>query len=371
MATASFELRERIDAVAEASADGDVLVTVAVPPDEPVGEALERVEEARAEAEYLDDGSSRPRRKALERTVHVLHGYDRTPEHGLVVYVGVVDGDLTEHAFDDLPSSVPESVFAVENRFDTAPLEGVARPDATYGLLVVERGGAALGRLRGDRVEVVETVESSVPGKTRKGGQSADRFERDRERAKREFFETVADEAERAFLGDAAGEGDGGEDGEDDGVDGLLLGGTTVTVDDFRDGEFLDYRLRDRLVGGTFGVEYASEQGLRQLADRASEAVDDDRTRRERDALDRFFRAIDEGDDVVYGQEETADALEYGAVDTLLVSADLPADAVREFEERAEGEGGDVVVVSTGFEDGERFREAFGGVGGLLRFPVE
>jgi peptide chain release factor subunit 1 len=380
MSSPSFDRRERVAAVADASAGGDVLVTVAVPPDQPVGEALERAEEERAEADYLDEGSSsKPLRRALERVVHVLHGYDRTPENGLVVYAGVVDGDLQEHVFDDLPAPVRESAFAVGNAFDTEPLESAARPTRTYGLLVVERGGAALGRLVGERVEPVETIDSDVMGKTKAGGQSADRFERDRERQKHEFFQEVADEAERALLGDGAGdsgEADGDETTADDGhdeddatVDGLVLGGTTVTVDEFRDGDYLDYRLADRVVG-TFPVEYASEQGLRQLADRAQETVADDETRREREALDRFLDGVT-GDEVVYGRDATLDALDYGAVETTLVSAALDADDRRDLAARTDDEGGDLVVVGDGFERGRRFREAFGGVGALLRFPVE
>ena len=368
------ELSARIEAVRNVTADANRLVTLAVPPDRAVGEALERIEEDRAEAEYIDSGSSSKRqRRALERLQHRLHDYDRTPENGLVLYVGVADGDLIEYAFDDLPAPVEEWRYETANAFDATPLETVARPSETYGLLVIERGGAALGRLDGDRVETVETFDSDVMGKTRAGGQSAQRFERERERQKEEFFRSVANEARRAFLdveSDAATPDDG--EADDVAVDTVLLGGTEITVDEFRRGEYLDYRLRDRIVGGAFPVEYATEQGLEELVERARESLPDAEEREAREALDAFFDALEsDAADVVYGREATDEALEYGAVETALASEALDPDVIREVRDRAADEGGEFVLVPTAFERGGQFAEAFDGVGGVLRFPVE
>jgi peptide chain release factor subunit 1 len=357
-----YELRERIEAISAATGDEDDLLTVAIPPDTPVGELLERVEEDHAEAEYIDsDEASKARRAVLERAVHLLHDYDVTPENGLVLYVGAVEGEeaLVEYVFDDLPGPVEAEAYEWANEFDPGALETASGASATYGLVVVERGGAAIGRLEGDRVEAVETIESEVMGKTKAGGQSADRFERDRDRQKEEFFQEVADEAERAFL----------EDG-DFAVDGLLVGGTTVTVDQFTDGDYLDHRLRDATVGGAFSVEYASEQGLQQLAEKGRDAVADAEEQSVRETLERFREALHEDGEVVYGEELVDEALEYDAVETLLVSGNRGLETIHEYEERAAGEGGEVVVVPPENEEGARFDETFG-VAALLRFPVD
>ena len=387
-----------MDAVSAASSDENDLLTVAVAPGDGLGVTLERIEEEAAEAEYLDGGASEPLREALDRARRLLHDYDEFPENGLVLYVGVVDGDLVEHVFDDLPGPVDESVYRRSNEFDVEPLESAMRAEDAYGLVVVERGGAALGRLEGDEVVPIETIESDVAGKTRAGGQSADRFERRREEQKAEFFGTVADAAERAFLdpaadagndgngGTEAGGGDGGGGGPDAGdaatdeaggdavpaatVDGLLLGGTTVTADEFRNAGVLDRRLDDLLLGDAVAVEYASEQGLRQLAETAADRLPDG-DRAMRDAVDRFFAALaDEDEAAVYGRDETDDALEYGAVGTLLVSTDLDGEVIHELGDRATEKGGETFVVPTDFERGERFAEAFR-VGALLRYPIE
>ncbi|PSQ50233.1 single-stranded DNA-binding protein [Halobacteriales archaeon SW_6_65_15] len=371
----AYERHDRIERVEAAEASENDLLTVAIPPDRSLGEVLEQVEEDRAEAEYIDaEGEDAAYLQALERVRRVLQRQGGTPEQGLVVYAGVVDGEVVEYVFDDLPTPVSEFVYERDNEFDVGPLEAAEGAAKTFGLLVVERGGAALGLAENEDVRVVETFDSDVMGKTKAGGQSADRFERDRERQKEEFFEEVAEEAKRAFLHEADGDAD-----ESDEIDGLLLGGTTVTVEDFREGDHLDHRLRDRLVGDSVAVEYASEQGLHQLVEKASDRIRDEERRETRETLDRFFEALhegggtdeDDGESVVYGREEVERALDYDAVKTLLVSEALPVEDVRDLREEVSNEGGDCRVVSTDFGRGKQFSEAFGGVAAILRFPIE
>lgn len=411
--SSSHELQDRIEAVADTTADGDELLTVAVPPGEPIGVAHERIQRDHSSAEYGgSDRASRHVTDALEQARRRLGEYDETPDNGLVLYVGVVDGEVVEYVFDDLPSPVDESTYEQSNEFVVDPLETAASASATFGLVVVEHGGAALGRLEDGSVDAIETFDSDVPGKTRAGGQSAERFDRDRERRKEEFYDAVAAEAERAFLDDpgavvpsdgAGRDADGGTperpgheddarpggsrpsegdersrtDGEADDpdfggamtIDGLLLGWTSVTIDEFRDGEFLDYRLQDAIVD-TVAVEYASEQGLRQLARKAEDSIEAAAQSDAREALEEFFESV-EDDEVVYGRDRTGEALAYDAVDTILLSAALPTEIARDLEERTAEQGSDRVVVPADSERGQRFEEAFGGVGAFLRFPID
>ncbi|WP_339102439.1 Vms1/Ankzf1 family peptidyl-tRNA hydrolase [Haloterrigena salinisoli] len=358
MALASYELHDRLDRLSSASADRDILVSLAVPPEETIGEARQPVETDYAEASQLDEQSfPRPLTDALETVRSELNEYDEIPENGLAIYAGVPDGDLVSVVFDDLPVPIDDSIYCHANEFDLEPLEEVTEPESTHGLLVVERGGAALGVLDDEGVEPLESFESEVPGKSSAGGQSAERFERDRERRKREFFDEVADRAERTFLGD-------------DPVDGVLLGGTTGTVETFRDEADLDHRLEDRIVG-EFAVEYATRQGLEQLAAKGQEAIDERDRDDAREALGEFFDRVGGDDPVAYGREEVDDALEFDAVETLLLSTGLDGERLQELGDRTERQGGETVVVPDDFPDGNRFAEAFDGVGALLRFPID
>ena len=122
----AYEFRERVERVERASASEDVLLTVAVPPDESLGEVRQRIAEDRAEAEYIDtDDTDAPHLRALEAVSQRLQQREAMPESGLVVYAGVADGDLVEYAFDDLPTPVEEFVYERANEFDTGPRRGL------------------------------------------------------------------------------------------------------------------------------------------------------------------------------------------------------------------------------------------------------
>ncbi|MFC4542075.1 Vms1/Ankzf1 family peptidyl-tRNA hydrolase [Halosolutus amylolyticus] len=360
MATDDYELYDRIDRLADVTADRDVLVSRAVTPEASIGEARQPVETDYAEATQLDERSD-PRQlvDALETVRSELNEYDELPENGLAIYAGVPDDDLVTAVFDDPPAPIAQSTYEHANEFDLDPLAEVTEPSSTHGLLVVERGGAALGRLDDEGVEVIDSFDSDVPGKSSAGGQSAERFERDRERQKRDFFDTVAERAAQSFLGD-------------DPVDSVLLGGTIGTIEAFRDEADLDHRLADRLVDTEFAIEYATEQGLRELAEKGREHLDDRERDEPREHLDRFFAGIrDDEEPIAYGREEVDDALEYDAVETLLLSTTLDGRSFRELGDRADEQGGETVVVPDDFADGDRFADAFDGVGALLRFPIE
>ncbi|ELZ19633.1 peptide chain release factor 1 [Haloterrigena salina JCM 13891] len=358
MSLVSYELHERLDRLSSASADRDILVSLAVPPEETIGEARQPVETDYAEASQRDERSfPKPLTDALETVRSELNEYDEIPESGLAIYAGVPDGDRVAAVFDDLPVPVDESIYRHANEFDLGPLEDVTEPESTHGLLVVERGGAALGVLDDEGVEPLESFESEVPGKSSAGGQFAERFERDRERQKREFFAEVADRAERTFIGDEP-------------VDSVLLGGTTGIVETFRDEADLDHRLEDRIVD-EFAVEYATQQGLEQLAEKGQEALEERDRDDVRETLGEFFDRIGDDEPVAYGREAVDDALAFDAVETLLLSTGLEGADLQELGERTEGQGGETVVVPDDFPDGNRFAEAFGGIGALLRFPID
>ncbi|MFB6069302.1 MAG: peptide chain release factor aRF-1 [Halobacterium sp.] len=355
--TADYERRDRIDRLDAVAGDGTELVSVTVPPDATVQAVRSRVAAEHAEAANIKSDRTRNRvRRALDRLQRSLRQYESTPEHGLAAYAGVVDGDLVSAVFDDLPAPIPESTYHCDDHFDLTAVEAAVAPGDTTGLVVVERGGAAIGELAGDHVRPVRRLDSQVMGATRAGGQSAQRFARERERQKHEFFEAVADTANDAFLGP-------------DSVSRLAVGGTLSTAKAFVNGGYLDHRLVDRLVG-TFAVEYANARGLEQLVDAASRELLDAEARAARECLDDFFAGLRDDDAVTYGLEDVERAAEFGAVDSALVASNLPEEERAGVERAVDAQGGETYVVSTGTERGARFADAFGGVGALLRFPV-
>lgn len=61
-----------------------------------------------------------------------------------------------------------------------------------YILLTMDANEATIGRLWGKKIETLWTQQSNVPRKHNKGGQSKERFQREREGALKKWFKKVA-----------------------------------------------------------------------------------------------------------------------------------------------------------------------------------
>lgn len=336
---------------------GTELVTVAVPPDTSLRSLKSRLVSERADAERIKSDSTRRNvRAALGRTLSHLSAYESVPPCGLIIYAGVVGGELVSHVYDDLPSPVAKSLYRCDNQFDPSPIEQATQSSEAMGLLIVERGEAIFARLAGNSLRDVHTIESRVMGSSRAGGQSAERFARERERQCHEFFKKVSEAVSTAFLSEPA-------------VTHLAVGGTLDTAKRFVSGEYLHYELRDRLVG-TYSAEYATEQGLWELADHAATEFVTDERRHALEALNEFFSRIRDDAPVAYGSDSVDKATEYGAVDVGLLSTSLPKSRRTELTAAIEQYGGCVHLLGQESTKEVQFEEGFGGVGALLRYPV-
>lgn len=361
------DVQDRIEEVSNATGSGPHLVTLAVPPEQSIDSALERVEEEHAMTEYIDaDETSERVTEALERMRRIVNDYEETPENGLVVYAGVVDAETVDYVFDDLPSPVAGERYERSNEFETEPL-GVTVGESIYGLLVVEHGKAILGRFTDGDVERAETLQSDDEEENPTSGELGDR-----EQTHREFFERVAERAMIEFLGDEADEqrrSDANPGRPDiDPVDGLFVGGSSVTASEFLDGDYLDHRLRNRIVTDAFAVGDASRDGLEQLADKAHDHLEDAKLEDVRERLDEFFAELETGDEAVSGREAVEEALEYEGVATMLASETMSAEELRGYERKTAAQGGEFVVVPNDVDGGDELRD---GIGALLRFPID
>jgi hypothetical protein len=80
---------------------------------------------------------------------------------------------------------------------DAAALASAAEPPAAWGVLLVRKGGFAVARLAGVRLEEHKIGQRHVQGRTKAGGQSQQRFARRRDNQARQAFEAAADHAVR------------------------------------------------------------------------------------------------------------------------------------------------------------------------------
>lgn len=375
---AEYELKQLLDEIRDLQGRGTELISLYVPPDSNIQSERDRIRQEYSEAGNIKSKQTRTNvQDALSRTEDILTRYQQTPEDGLAVFVGRVDGDMREYVFDRLPGQLVEKRYQCDDHFNTDQLDQLLTPDEQFGLIVVTRNDSAIGLLAGDRVEMVNDRQSGVMGKTRAGGQSAQRFARRRQKQLERHFEKTATMANDAFI----------EDNELV-VEGVVVGGTTGTARDFVDSDYLDYRIKEAIIG-QYGVEYAELQGLRQLVTAAEDALNAYRETEAQEYMDRFMKGLANGDQpVTYGPASVWKALQYGAVDTLLLSDRIDDETietgdydtvqvespdqqtVNAFVQQAEGTGADVEFVPDGFEAGEQLAGVFQGVAAILRYEV-
>jgi hypothetical protein len=112
--------------------------------------------------------------------------------------LATVEGALVGSAADG-------STFAARLPFDAAydgPATGAdfaeaVRPPATWGVLLVRKGGFAVARMAGERMAEHKIGQRHVQGRTKAGGQSQQRFARRRDNQARQAYEAAADHAAR------------------------------------------------------------------------------------------------------------------------------------------------------------------------------
>lgn len=76
-------------------------------------------------------------------------------------------------------------------------LAAAAAPPATWGVLLVRKGGFAIARMAAEAIAEHKIGQRHVQGRTKAGGQSQQRFARRRDNQARQAFEAAADHAAR------------------------------------------------------------------------------------------------------------------------------------------------------------------------------
>lgn len=272
--------------------------------------------------------------------------------------------------------------------------------DRVYGLIVTDKNSAAIGYLQGNSVKTAFTLESNVPGKTRAGGQSAQRFARLRKQMLKSFLQEIAEKAKSAFM-DKAREGK---------LLGIIIGGPGFVKDKLIDDGYIHQELEDEIVA-VESLNYSGEEALEELVSKAEDAIEDSQVVREKNLVNEFFTNLkEENGKSEYGIEPVYKALKMGAVDTLLISEDVDmfeatyecpnshekeifeeearisdsiecgecneemelediSDIVDAFGEKAEEMSTDLEIIGNGHEEGQRLLN-MGGVAAILRYRI-
>jgi peptide chain release factor subunit 1 len=247
-------------------------------------------------------------------------------------------------------------LYRCDKEFVLGPLKEMLEVDEVFGLLVMDRKEATIGLLEGKRIEVLQNMTSGVPSKVRAGGQSSQRFHRITEGLTKDFYKRIAEEMKKIFF-------------EMPKLKGVLVGGPIPTKDEFLDGDYLVTKIREKVIG-KIDIGDSDESGLKELVVKSKDILANQEIIKEQKLMTKYFETLGEKPDMAtLKEEDTKQALKYGAVDTLFLSKTTDKALVAELTEIAKSMGSNIEIISTDTEEGQQF-ENLGGVGSILRFKV-
>ncbi len=293
---------------------------------------------------------------ALEKILQELKKYKKVPENGLIIFSGNISEEEGNPRYElwaiEPPEPLNVSLYRCDQTFILDPLKEMIENKKTYGLIVLDSKQADIGILKGKAIINLKEMDSIVPGKFRKGGQSAVRFQREREGLLRDFLKSVAQKAREIFSQYK--------------IEGLLVGGPGPVKEEFAN-NFLPTELKKKLLG-IKDIGYTGDYGLQELVQRSEDLLKEEEVMKEKRIVNEFLTKLAKGDnDVIYGEAETWQALENGMLGYLLISEDLPSETVNKFIEKAKEMGTHVELISRDTREGEQFFE-MGGIAGYLRY---
>ncbi len=377
------------------------LVSISVPSGYNINEINNMV---RQEAGTVANIKSKTTRKnvsgALARIDQALRVFKVTPPNGLCIYSGNISenegtSDIKLWMFEP-PEPINLRTYRCEQTFLIDHLKELVEEKEVYGLVTIDKSEASVGFLMGKAIKVSYNFNSMVPGKTGKGGQSAQRFERVRAGLLLNFMKMVGEAATKTFE-------------QNRNLKGVLIGGPGPVKETFADGDFLSEALKKKIIG-IKDLSYSGEPGLKELLERSDDVLKEASATIERDIIKDFFDHLKKEDGLAsYGHIDVVNALKIGAVRKLIISEDMPlrhfelkckncsfseekaakreslpdkcpkcsgelivsekADLVEELEKMAEDMGSAFVEVSSETPEGAQFLQ-LGGIGAVLRYKM-
>ncbi len=295
---------------------------------------------------------------ALEKLIQELKLYKKTPENGLILFAGNVSPiegktDIRVWAIEP-PEKNNINLYRCDQSFVLEPLKEMLEDKDVFGLVVMDVREATIGLLVGKNIKVLKHIHSLVPGKFRAGGQSANRFRNVRDNLIKSFYKEVADTINDAFM-------------QRPNIKGIIFGGPGPVKDEFLNMNLIRQELKNKVIG-VKDIAYTDESGLEELVNVSQDLIKNEELKEEKEAVNKFLAALSK-DMATYGEKEVREALERGAVETLLLSEDIGLDKIEEYANLAEQYGTEVKIISTETREGEQLKD-IGGFGAILRYKL-
>ncbi len=295
---------------------GTELVSVYIPPGKAVSEVMNDLRNEWGTAVNIKSKTTRKNvQDALTKVMERLKLFKSIPPTGLAVFAGNIAsiqlgvGDMQTFVIVP-PEPITIYYYRCEHQFMLEPLFNMLSAKDVYGLVVIDSKDAVFGFLKGNRTEIIKEYSSGVQGKTRAGGQSSRRYERLRDMHLNEWYIRLGLHFTEHFRNIP-------------GLKGIIVGGPGPTKEDFLNGNYLHYELKDKILAQV-DTGYTGPEGIKEMVNRSRELMKDARYYEERKNVQEFLKHLGEDDGLAtYGEQEIFQALKGMNVQLLLISEEI------------------------------------------------
>ncbi|VDN54737.1 unnamed protein product [Dracunculus medinensis] len=404
-----WKIKRLIKSLEMARGNGTSMISLIIPPRDQIARISKMLADELGTASNI---KSRVNRLSVLGAITSVQGrlklYNKVPTNGLVIYCGTIvtaEGKEKKVNIDFEPfKPINTSLYLCDNKFHTEALQALLADDNKFGFIVMDGNGTLFGTLQGNTREVLHKFTVDLPKKHGRGGQSAMRFARLRMEKRHNYVRKVAETAVDLFIRN-----------DKVNVAGLILAGSADFKTELSQSDMFDQRLQAKMIK-TVDVSYGGENGFNQAIELAADALGNVKFIQEKKLINGYFDEISQDTGkYVFGVNDTLQALEMGAVETLICWENLDiiryelknpvtdekkilhlrSDQERNkelFRDQATGVemelvesiqllewlannykdfGAALEIVTDRSQEGAQFVRGFGGIGGLLRYRVD
>lgn len=337
------------------------LVTVYVPQGYDLNGVINQLQQEQGTATNIKSKGTRDNViAALEKMTQHLKLIKRTPPNGLVAFAGNVaerEGQQDYRVWSiEPPLPINIRIYRCDKEFILEPLMEMAMDKTLYGLVVMDKREATIAILKGKTIVPLVKEDSMVPGKMRAGGQSAMRFAQNRELAAKEFYRKIGDIMKNQFL-------------MMEELKGIIVGGPGPTKYEFVDGNHITNEVKKKIIA-IKDITYTDEFGLQELVDKSEDVLANEEIAEEKKIMQKFFDTLGKTPNkAAYGRDEVMKRIQFGAVDTLLLSESLDDETMDLFSGEAEKMNTTIAIISTETREGVQLKE-IGKIAAILRYEI-
>jgi peptide chain release factor subunit 1 len=245
-----WKTKQLLKFLKEASGNGTSVISIVMAPGESIAKMNQKLTDEYGTANNV---KARVNRLSIQSAIvsaqQRLKLYHKIPPNGLCIYSGEVvgtDQKAKKVVIDFEPfKPINTKLYLCDNRFHVEALEELLVDEKLYAFVIVDGNGCMLATLSGNTRSVLDRFEGNLLSKTRRGGQSSNRFARLREEVKQGFVKKVCEKLNSTFI-----------KAEKVRYQGIIIAGNADVKHDVYDCAILDPRVRAKVIEPLLDVSY-------------------------------------------------------------------------------------------------------------------